>query len=45
VKDVDKEDASVFVEGAAYPDSQRDAEGQVDQVSAKSDGHDQPPLS
>ena len=34
VEDVNQEDASVFVEGAADPDGQRDAEGQVDQVSA-----------
>src|SRR6266545_946864 len=27
VKDVDEEDAAIFVEGTTYPDGQRDAEG------------------
>src|SRR5215213_4955755 len=43
VKDVNEEDASVFVEGTGYPDGQRDAENEVDQVCAQSDCHGQPP--
>src|SRR5215213_10081020 len=45
MEDVDEKHASVFVEGASYPDSQRDADSQVNQVCAYSDCHGQPPLA
>src|SRR5215213_1582984 len=45
MKDVDEKHATVFVEGASYPDSQRDADSQVNQVCAYSDCHGQPPLA
>src|SRR6185369_7862989 len=43
VEDVDEEDAAVFVEGTSDPDGQGDADGEVNQVCAYSDCHDQPP--
>src|SRR5882724_8216142 len=39
MEDVNEKDAAIFVERTTYPDGQRDAEGEVNQVCGYSDCH------